>query len=120
MMKTVPVNVSTDDAATYAVTRLEQQRAEMMQQWGAPGLGAGLGDGGVTLGKNGSSLQQPPQVGKTKKGLTDHPSIHSSTAFVHTSSTYNTRLARPYPHSRTPSAGRRSRARASRCSTSRT
>jgi hypothetical protein len=78
MMKTVPSNFTADDAATYAAAQLKQQRDGMMKKWAPPsrsqggaagGLGAtpgADGNGLGTVGKNGSSLQQPPQVGQSE------------------------------------------------------
>lgn len=56
MMKTVPANYTPAEAATLAATQLQHQRARMAKKWAAAGAGV------VTVGTNGSSLQQPPQV----------------------------------------------------------
>lgn len=65
MMKTVPTHFTTDEAATYAASQLKQQRAQMAKKWGLQlqlqPQGAGGLQAGAPLGKNGSSLQQPPQ-----------------------------------------------------------
>lgn len=69
MMKTVPANYNDSNAAAHAAAELKQRRAGMLKKWAGASSASSAGPWGVTgmdavgVGKNGSSLQQPPQVG---------------------------------------------------------